>query len=84
MFRLIARLQQKTMPERRRIAFVVALLITAAIALMWVIWLTRGGITERVQEKQPTVTPAEGLWLPFKRVVGSFAEAFERLKMLSN
>jgi hypothetical protein len=79
MFTLITRLQQKSMAERRRIAFAAAFFITAVIALMWAVWLMSGGIAGRSgqEEAPPAVTPAEGVWLPFKRAVGSF---FESLK----
>ncbi len=76
MFELIARLKQRPVAARRRVAFITALTVTALIALMWVIWLSMGGMAARTGKDEPTAgTPAESLWLPLKRAVTDFTSS---------
>jgi hypothetical protein len=73
MFELIARLKQRPVAARRRVAFITALSITALIALMWIVWLSMGGIAMRTGKNVPDAgTPAESLWLPLKRAIIDF------------
>ena len=74
MFDLIARLKQRPLAARRRVAFMTALSVTAVIAIMWVTWLSMGGMATRTGADAPDAgTPAESLWLPLKRAISDFA-----------
>ncbi len=76
MFQLIAKLRQRPLADRRRIAFVVALSITILIAIMWIVWLSVGGITVRTGREKPVGgTPAESLWTPLKSAFIDFTKS---------
>jgi hypothetical protein len=85
MFELIARLRKKSILERRRIAFITALVITGVIVLMWSVWLMKGGLSARVAYPVATTTPATpatDIWTPFQRFIDALLEGVKSLKKL--
>lgn len=76
MFELIAKLRNRPLAARRRIAFSTALTITLLIAAMWLTWLFQGGIEARTgDEEQQSATPAESIWLPLRELSSSFFQS---------
>jgi hypothetical protein len=84
MFDLIARLRSKSIAQRRRIAFLAALCITAVILLMWLVWLMEGGFSARLSyaTSTPETTPARDLWAPISGLLRSMSSGLDILKKL--
>jgi hypothetical protein len=76
MFDLIARLRQRPLAVRRRVAFMTALSITFTIAVMWIVWLSMGGLAAQTRADVPSAgTPAESIWLPLRRAITDFSSS---------
>lgn len=79
MFELIARLRRRPLAARRRIAFITALSFTLIVALMWVLWLTVGGIAIRTGAEEPVGgTPAQGIWSPLRHATEALGKSIFR------
>ncbi|MEK7578926.1 MAG: hypothetical protein AAB460_00065 [Patescibacteria group bacterium] len=80
MFDLIAKLQQKPEPERRRIAFLVSLVVTGIIVAIWLISLSVRFGSPSKKTEEPSLdksAPFSALGEQFKSTLDSFQNLFK-------